>query len=652
MTKNYNSKDIVVLDGLDAVRMRPGMYIGTTGQKGLHHLLWEIVDNSIDEIANGYGDKIAVTLHLDGSASVIDNGRGIPVDKHPKLGISGVEVVYTKLHAGGKFESDSYKYSGGLHGVGASVTNALSQWCEVFVDRDFKRYHIRFESNADKDGHIHSGVAIGPLEVVGESKTTGSLVRFLPDKRIFGDVTFDYNTISTRLRELAFLNKGLEIVLIDERVEEGKKPIIKQFKYNGGISDFIMYLTQAKTRLYENPIYFSAETDSIKLEVAIMHTDEYTENVFSFVNNIPTTEGGTHETGLKCGITRVFNDTARKLNLLKDKEVNLMGDDYREGLVAILTIKMRNVQFEGQTKTKLGNPETKTDVENIVVEELSKLLVKNDNKKAFELIIDKAKGAAKVRNAAKKAKEIARQQNSAETVSLVGKLANCSGKKPELNELFIVEGDSAGGSAKQGRDRHFQAILPLRGKPLNVEKKRLDQVLQNEEIRTIIGALSCGIGDNLNLSTLKFHKIIILADADQDGEHIKCILLTFFYRYMRELINNGKIYVGVPPLYKVYKGNKVCYAYSDSDLEEKRKEIGKGYQIQRYKGLGEMNPEQLWETTMDPKSRLLVKVNIDDVAKAERLIATLMGDNIEERKKYIAKYADFNRSNLVPTDKD
>lgn len=644
MAKSYNSKDIVVLEGLDAVRMRPGMYIGTTGSKGLHHLLWEIVDNAIDEIANGYGNKIAVTLHADGSASVVDNGRGIPTDKHPKLGISGVEVVFTQLHAGGKFESQNYQYSGGLHGVGASVTNALSEWCEVFVDREHKRYNIRFESVTEKDGHIRSGHTVKPLTCIGESKSTGTLVRFKPDTRVFGETTtFDYNVVANRLKELAFLNKGIEILLVDERVEENKRPVVKQFKYMGGIADFASYLTEAKTKLYETPFYISGASELMKVEVAFVHTGDYSETMLSYVNNIPTSEGGTHETGLRSAMTRMFNECARKLNLLKEKDANLLGDDFREGLTCVLTVKMRNVQFEGQTKTKLGNPEARVEVESIVCDELAKVLIKNDNKKAFEKIIEKAKGAAKVREAAKKAKEHARQINSAETISLVGKLANCSGRKPELNELFIVEGNSAGGSAKQGRDRFFQAILPLRGKPLNVEKTRLEQVLQNEEIRTIIGALGTGISNSFKLENLKFHKVVILADADQDGEHIKCILLTFFYRYMRELIINGNVYLGMPPLYKVYTKNKIAYAYTDADLEEKKKFVGRGAQVQRYKGLGEMNPEQLWETTLNPKNRLLVKVTIDDALKAETLITTLMGDNVEARKKYISQYADFNR---------
>ena len=639
MANNYNAKDIVVLEGLDAVRMRPGMYIGTTGVKGLHHLLWEIVDNSIDEIANGHGNKICVTLHSDGSASCIDNGRGMPVDLHPKLKIPGVQLIFTELHAGGKFESENYKYSGGLHGVGASVANALSEWLEVYVDRDGKRYHIRFESKL-VGKQIKSGVPVTKLEVVGTSKGTGSLVRFLPDKRVFGNATFDFNTIALRLRELAFLNRGVEIILVDERAQ---KPIVRQFKYNGGIVDFVNYVNSTKTVLYDKPLYIAGKTNLVELEASIQHTTEYSENILSFVNNIPTTEGGTHETGLRSALTRVFNEVGRRLNLIKAKDDNLLGDDYREGLCVVLSIKMRNVQFEGQTKTKLGNPEIKAEVEGIVVNELTKAFAKNDAKKVIEQIIKKAQGAAKTREATKKAKELSRQQNKAENTSMLGKLAHCTSKKPELNELFIVEGDSAGGTAKQGRDRYFQSILPLKGKPLNVEKKRLDQILQNEEIKSIIGALGTGIGENFDIKNLKYYKVIILADADQDGEHIKSILLTFFFRYMRELITEGHVYIGMPPLFKMEKKNEIHYAYTDSDYAEKQKKFGSGFVIQRYKGLGEMSAEQLWETTMNPKTRFLVKVTIEDAVEADRMVTTLMGDNIEARKQYIQANANFNR---------
>ena len=639
MAKSYNSKDIVVLEGLDAVRLRPGMYIGTTGSKGYHHLLWEIVDNSIDEIANGHGNKISVTLHKDGSCSVEDNGRGVPTDIHPKLKISGVEVVFTQLHAGGKFESENYQYSGGLHGVGASVTNALSSWCNVTVKRDGKIFSVEFYS-PEVNGVVKSGITKSPLKVIGTTKETGTMVRFLPDNRVFKDLTFSREVILNKLKELAFLNKGLIVNFVDEREE---KPFVKQFHFVGGLNDFVLDLTQNKKLLYEKPFYLEGETSLVKAKLAFIHTDEYVDNIYSYVNNIPTSEGGTHETGFKSALTRIFNETARKYNFIKDKESNLLGDDFREGLTAVLSINMRNVQFEGQTKGKLGNPEAKNEVENIVYAELEKILVKNENKKNFEIIINKAKGAAKVREAAKKAKELTRHKNNAESFNLVGKFASCTGKKAELNEMFIVEGDSAGGSAKQGRDRFFQAILPLRGKPLNVEKKRLEQSLQNEEIRTIITALGTGIAENFDISNLKYHKVIILSDADQDGGHIKAILLTFFYRYMKELISNGHLYLGMPPLYKVYKKDKVVYAYTNEDLETAKKEIGKGYSVQRYKGLGEMNPEQLWETTMNPKNRMLVKVTIDDAIEADNIISTWMGDNVEARKNYITTHADFNK---------
>lgn len=637
MSNSYDSKDIVVLQGLDAVRLRPGMYIGTTGQKGLHHILWEIVDNSMDEVANGYGDTITITLHKDGSATVEDNGRGIPVSMHPTLKKSGVEVVFTQLHAGGKFNNENYSYSGGLHGVGASVTNALSEWLNVSVYRDGKEYSIKFASILDDKGKVNSGVVIEPLKVVGTSKKNGTTVTFLPDKRVFGDYTFASEVVCKRLRELAFLNKGVRINFVDEI-----QNINLEYKFDAGISDFITYLNESKTTICP-PLYITKKTDKVLLELALQYTDSYTESVFSYVNNIPTTEGGTHETGLRTGLTRVFNDLARKVGFIKDKEQNLLGEDYREGLTAILSIHMQNVQFEGQTKTKLGNPETKTIVENIVCSELYSLLEQKSNLKTLEKIIEKAKGAAKVRLAAKRAKELTRQKNSIENASLVGKLSNCTGRKPELNELFIVEGDSAGGSAKQARDRSIQAVLPLKGKPLNAEKKRLDQVLANEEIRTIISALGTGVGEDYDADSLKYHKVIILSDADQDGAHIRAILLTFFFRYMKQLITDGHVYIGLPPLYKVEKKNKVEYVYSDVELPAVIEKFGKGYEIQRYKGLGEMNPDQLWDTTMDPAKRTLVRVGIEDAANAELLITTLMGDNVEARKQYLSQYVDFNK---------
>lgn len=637
MAKSYDSKDIVVLEGLDAVRMRPGMYIGTTGIKGLHHILWEIVDNAIDEITNGYGNKMTVTLHKDGSASVEDNGRGVPVDEHPTLKKSGVEVVFTQLHAGGKFNNENYGYSGGLHGVGASVTNALSEWLKVVVCKDKKKYEMDFASPII-NGKIKSGIPTSPLICLGDTAKSGTKVTFMPDKRVFESVNFNAETIMKRLKELALLNKGIFIEFVDERAN-----IKQMYCYEGGIVDFVKYLNESKTALYKDPIFISGESKVLKMEVAIQHTDSYTENTFSYVNNIPTTEGGTHETGFKSALTRAMNEIARREGFLKEKEQNLMGEDFREGMTAVIAIKMRNIQFEGQTKTKLGNPEARVDMENLAYNELIKFFDKKENNATFEAIINKAKGAAKTREASRKAKELTRQKNSVDKYNLVGKLAVCTSRKPELSELFIVEGDSAGGSAKQGRDRNFQAILPLKGKPLNAEKKRLDQVLANEEIRTIISALEAGIGEDFNVDNLRYRKVIILSDADQDGAHIRAILLTFFFRYMRALINEGCVYIGLPPLYKVYKKDTIEYVYSDAELPDAIKRIGKGYQIQRYKGLGEMNPEQLWETTMDPAKRNLIQVSIEDAAEAEKMVTTLMGDNIEARKQYISLHADFDR---------
>lgn len=635
---NYEAKDIVVLEGLDAVRLRPGMYIGTTGLKGLHHLLWEIVDNAIDEIANGFGDKITITINKDGSATVTDNGRGIPVDIHPTAHVSAVQVVFTELHAGGKFNNSNYSYSGGLHGVGASVTNALSRWLNVTVCKNKKKYYMEFESYVAPNGKIKSGMPKAPLREIGDTTERGTTVSFLPDSRVFGDLTFDFGIIAKRIEELAFLNKGLKIELTDLRTGDRVS-----YHYEGGIKDFLTYIDKGKNRLFSTPIYFSAETDILKAECALEYTDGYTENCFSFVNNIPTTEGGTHEVGFKTALTKVLNDYARNNGYLKEKDANLLGDDYREGLTVIIAVKMKSVQFEGQTKTKLGNPEAKTELDAITTRELTKFFKDKTNEKIADVIINKAKCAAKSREAAKHAKEITRAKNSADNFNLVGKLASCTSRKSEFCELFIVEGDSAGGSAKMGRDRKTQAILPLRGKPLNAEKKRIDQVLANEEIQTIISALETGIQEDFNIDTLRYGKVIILSDADQDGMHIRSILLTFFYRYMRGLITNGHVYVGLPPLYKVYKKDYTEYVYSDRELPEAINRCGKGYSIQRYKGLGEMNPEQLWETTMDPDKRTLMQVTIDDVAQAEKMVTVWMGDNIDARKEYIAEHANFNR---------
>ena len=636
---SYKAEDIKILEGLDAVRMRPGMYIGTTGIKGLHHILWEIVDNAVDEAANGYANKIEVKLYKDGSASVEDNGRGIPTDIHSKAGVSGVEVVFTQLHAGGKFNAENYSYSGGLHGVGASVTNALSEWLKVEVYKDTV-YQMEFSSYLDeKTGKVKSGIPKAPLKNTKiKTKKKGSFIHFMPDKRVFETTVFSVETILKKLKELAFLNKGLEIKFYDENTD-----FSRTYKYDGGIVDFVKYLNEGRTTLYGEPLYVSATKDNIYVELAIQHTDAYTDSVYSYVNNIPTGEGGTHETGFRSGLTRSLNDYARERNILKDKDDNLLGDDFKEGLTAIISIKMQNVQFEGQTKTKLGNPEARPAVESVTVNELSNLMKNKKLGKVFDTIINKALGAAKVRLAAKKAKEIARASKSIETQNLVGKLAACSGRKPELNELFIVEGDSAGGSAKQARVRQYQAILPLRGKPLNVEKKKLDQILQNEEIRTIISALGTCIGSDFDIGDLKFHKVIILSDADQDGAHIRAILLTFFFRYMPELVKQGHVYIGMPPLYKVHKGNVEEYAYDDKELQDKINKVGRGYSIQRYKGLGEMNPSQLWDTTLNPETRSLMRVTIEDAVEADRLITVLMGDEVGERKKYIFEHANFNK---------
>lgn len=666
MANHYDANDITVLEGLDAVRLRPGMYIGSTGQSGLHHILWEIVDNAIDEASNGFADKIDVRIYKDGSVSVEDNGRGIPTDIHPKMKVSAVQVVFTQLHAGGKFDEHNYSFSGGLHGVGASVTNALSEWLKVEVYKGGKTYFMEFHSfyNEEKKKY-ESGIPVAPLKDIGKKTDKhGTRIQFLPDKNVFSTTEIQLSKVSHRLKELAFLNKGLTITLTDERITKNEyeagsgnddtmqldlmgatEPYSVTYCYEGGIADFASYLNADKTPLYSKPLYYAGERDGILIEFAVQHTKEYSENLFSFVNNIPTPEGGFHEMGFRAGLTRVLNDYARDNKLLKDKEANFLGDDFREGLTAVLSIKMKNVQFEGQTKTKLGNPEARSPVEGCTVEGLKALANEAKNKKSFEEIIKKAHDAARVRIAARQAKETARAKNSIDNLTLVGKLAACSGKKAELNELFIVEGDSAGGTAKQARVRQFQSILPLRGKPLNVEKKRLDQVLANEEIRTMISALGAGIGNDFNLDKLNYHKVIILSDADQDGFHIRCILLTFFFRYMRPLVNAGHVYIGMPPLYKVYRPNNsiVEYAYDDDELQEKIDKVGRGYLIQRYKGLGEMSAEQLWETTLDPMRRNLTQVTIEDAVAADNVISMLMGDKVDGRKEFLNLNANFNK---------
>ena len=639
--QQYNADSLKVLEGLEAVRVRPGMYIASTGSRGLHHLLWEIVDNAVDEAMGGFATEVSVTLHQDGSASVWDNGRGMPVDINQATGVSGVELIFTRLHAGGKFGNDNYMYSGGLHGVGASVVNALSRWLTVDVFRDFSHWQMKFVSEGDDDDHVVAGEVLMPLTRVGNTRKRGTLIRFLPDDRIFDVTEFQYETVRRRIEELAYLNRGVTMKLTDERRKEADGREV-EYRYEGGIADYVRCLNADKTPVHAEPIVLEGAQNDIRVYMALQYTDSYAESFFSYVNNIPTAEGGTHEQGAKAAMTRVFNEYARRIGALKDKDPNLGGEDYREGLTCVLLAMVRNPQFEGQTKGRLGNTEVRPAVEAIVANQLTLYLENLKHQELGQKIVEKAMKSAKVREAARKARDIARTKNELEAAPLVGKLSACTGRTAQDNELFIVEGDSAGGSAKQGRDRRFQAILPLRGKPLNVEKKRLDAVLANDEFRSLITALGTGIGEDFQIRNLRYHKVIILSDADQDGAHIRAILLTFFYRYMRELVTAGHVYIGMPPLYLVKKGDKQIYCYDDKELKKAVTGL-KGYTLQRYKGLGEMNPEQLWETTMDRSHRKLMQVTLEDAAAAEQMVSLLMGDRVDPRREYIIAHADFNK---------
>ncbi|API92227.1 DNA gyrase subunit B [Virgibacillus pantothenticus] len=623
----YDADQIQVLEGLEAVRKRPGMYIGSTSEKGLHHLVWEIVDNSIDEALAGYCDHIEVTIEKDNSITVKDNGRGIPVDIQKKTGRPALEVIMTVLHAGGKFGGGGYKVSGGLHGVGASVVNALSSSLEVSVHRDNKIYFLRFEK----------GVPQGEIKVIGETDITGTVVHFTPDPTIFDETTeYNFDTLTQRLRELAFLNKGLTITIEDKRNET--EPV--SYCYEGGICSYVEFINQTKEVLHE-PFYAEGEEQGISVEVAIQYNDGFMSNLYSFANNIHTYEGGTHESGFKTGLTRVINDYARKNNLFKETDPNLSGEDVREGLTAIVSIKHPNPQFEGQTKTKLGNSEVRTVTDSIFSELFSKFLFENPT--VAKIIVEKGLMASRARDAAKKARELTRRKGALEVSNLPGKLADCSSKDASISELYIVEGDSAGGSAKQGRDRHFQAILPLRGKILNVEKARLDRILSNNEVRSIITALGTGIGEDFDISKARYHKIVLMTDADVDGAHIRTLLLTFFYRYMRPLIEHGYIYIAQPPLYKIQQGKAVRYAYNDKEMEQILAELPKTPKpgLQRYKGLGEMNATQLWETTMSPDTRTLLQVELSDAIDADQIFDVLMGDKVEPRRNFIQENAQY-----------
>lgn len=626
----YSADQIQVLEGLEAVRRRPGMYIGSTSSRGLHHLVYEVVDNSIDEALAGFCNRISVVIHKDNSVTVEDNGRGIPVDLHPKVGKPAVEVVLTMLHAGGKFGGGGYKVSGGLHGVGVSVVNALSEKLEVEIKRNGNIYHQAYSR----------GVPVSELKIIGKSKSTGTKVTFKPDPEIFEETTFSLETLAQRLRELAYLNKGVKITIKDERKDP---PVEQTFQFDGGIRDFVKHLNRNKQVLHSKPIYVTGEKEQIIVEIALQYNDTYNENILSFANNIHTVDGGTHEIGFKTALTRVVNDYGRNHNLLKNSDPNLSGEDIREGATVVISVKVREPQFEGQTKTKLGNSEVRGIVDSIFADGLATYL--EENPTVGKRIIEKAITAARAREAARKARELTRRKSALDTMSLPGKLADCSEKDPSVSELYLVEGDSAGGSAKQGRDRRFQAILPLRGKILNVEKARMDKILANEEIRAMITALGCGIGQDFDISKARYHKIIIMTDADVDGAHIRTLLLTFFYRHMRPLIEAGYVYIAQPPLFRVRKGKLDSYVYSDHELEELLKRVGyDNVNIQRYKGLGEMNPEQLWETTMDPDTRTVLQVTLEDAIEADATFSMLMGDRVEPRRDFIQENAQYVRN--------
>ncbi len=627
MTK-YDENQIQVLEGLEAVRKRPGMYIGSTSSRGLHHLVYEIVANSIDEALAGRCDEIEIIIEKGNSIVVKDNGGGIPVGIHPKMGIPTVEVVHSILHSGGKFGGGAYSVSGGLHGVGASVVNALSEFMEVEVSwRDGKVYKQRYER----------GKTVTPLEVVGTCESTGTRTRFKPDPEIFEDIVYDYDVMLGHYREMAFLNKGVTIRLVDQR---GDQPVVKTLHYEGGIISFVEYINKNKEVLHQKPIYIEGKRDTSYVEIAIQYNDGYIENIFSYANNVATIEGGTHLTGFRTAITKVFNDYIRKYGIIKENEKNLMGEDVREGLTAVISVKLMEPQFEGQTKTKLGNSEIRSLVESVVNEKLTYFF--EENPSVSRTIIDKCLTASRAREAARKARELTRRKNALESTTLPGKLADCSERDPEMCEIYIVEGDSAGGSAKQGRDRKFQAILPLWGKMLNVEKARIDKVYENEKLMPVITALGTGIGEEFDISRLRYGKVIIMADADVDGSHIRTLLLTFFYRHMKPLVERKHVYIAQPPLFRVYKNKEEYYAYNEKEVEKIVKEKNwdkKDYSIQRYKGLGEMSSTQLWETTMNPDTRTILRIELEDAIAADEIFTTLMGDKVEPRKEFIQTYA-------------